>query len=113
MQKCIYELTQDYEGRPIKNKYVVVYENKTYFYCKVYGDDELIAVIKSDIDTFIDLYGDKYYYSLEDFNVNDKFEYFGKSKKERDLLQMEDTIKHQEDYLNSLKEKYKKEKGEV
>lgn len=47
---CIYTLHQDKNGdgtiRRYKQKYPVVYENKSYCYCKQYGADELLRFCK-------------------------------------------------------------------
>lgn len=55
MSKYIFEYGKTYNRNDnkmiFKSKYTVVYENKTYYYCKANGTDELKRITKSDVDT--------------------------------------------------------------
>jgi hypothetical protein len=63
MSKCIYEYSTNWDDIPFKNKYTVVYENKTYCYCKVNGDDTLKIIDKTCI-------GDDKQYSFVDKKID-------------------------------------------
>jgi hypothetical protein len=70
MAKYIYELkATGFSGDKLcKNQYTVVYENKTYYYCKVNGRDELERFLK-DSENKMKYNGE--FWSLNDFDINE------------------------------------------
>ena len=50
MSQHIWEYGRNYRGEPYKNKYTIVYDNKTYYYCKDNSVDELKQIEKSRVD---------------------------------------------------------------
>lgn len=50
MSQHIWEYGINYRGEPYKNKYTIVYDNKTYYYCKDNSVDELKQIRKSRVD---------------------------------------------------------------
>ncbi len=51
-----YEITSNPKSIAYSNQMTVVYENKTYYYCKVNGTDYLRNILKTNVNT-----GDRYF----------------------------------------------------
>jgi flagellar motility protein MotE (MotC chaperone) len=83
MSKHIYECEKSYyDSKPIKNQYTVVYENKTYYYCKVNGTDELKHFTKANEDK-IDFRG--CFWSINDFDVTTKIKQFEEEQRQKEI----------------------------
>jgi|GEM_PF-4577787 hypothetical protein len=53
MSKCLWEVIIKNNEITGKNKYPIIYENKTYIYCKIYGTDKLRQFEVNRLDKLI------------------------------------------------------------
>lgn len=56
MSKTIFEYNINQYGQPYKGRFTIVYENKTYYYCKVNGTDVLKEINKDLVNTPSSIY---------------------------------------------------------
>ena len=119
MAKYIYELKLNKNELLNKDKFTVVYENKTYYYCKINGTDELRAIKKEHITSDfvnINLQLYKHFYTTSDIDVID-FKGLEKiqeeRKKQKQIKSLESEILKLEEVLNFRKDEMTKMVGET
>jgi hypothetical protein len=101
MAKKIYEFKKvGYNSKePCKNVYAVVYENKTYYYCKVNGRDELEMFRKERENKRS---GNGEFWNTDDFDVNEALQIMKQQKKKEDLNYIETRINYAKRELEAL-----------
>lgn len=101
MTKYIYEFKKaGYDSKEAcKNKYTVVYENKSFYYCKVNGRDTLETFIKHR-ENVRNYEGD--FWSTNDFDVDEAVKHFNLEKQTKDLSAIESSIMYKQRELDQL-----------
>jgi hypothetical protein len=97
----IYEFKKTgYDSKePCKNVYTIVYENKSYYYCKVNGCDELQA-FRKESENKRNYNGE--FWSTDDFDVNEAFQIMKDKKKKDDLHYIDTKISYAKRELEQL-----------
>lgn len=83
MNKFIFEFKNECSCKePCKNQYRIVYENKTFYYCKVNGTDELIKFHKDRENKRI---SNGEFWSTDNFDVDEALKISKYNKKQNSL----------------------------
>ena len=89
MGKFLWEVTTGNNRELVKNKYTIVYENKSFVYCKVNGTDELKRFYQNKVDNS-DFISKNYILTRDEEKIN--IEIFNRNKKLRDMNLLEESI---------------------
>jgi septal ring factor EnvC (AmiA/AmiB activator) len=102
MAKFIIELGNASDGRVYKNHHTVVYENASYYYCRVNGCDELLQISKDKTNK-----ADSKYFCPEDEKTPEEMD------KWVNRLKLEQHIKTAERKIDSIKSSIKWRENDI
>lgn len=100
MSKYIYEYEETiHTNDPIKNQYTILYENKSYYYCKVNGSDYLKVFTKSEEDV-LDRRG--CFWSTSEFNLTETLNAYKEKQRLKKIESIKRNITSAENQKNLL-----------